>query len=247
MATRAEQIEKAAAELVEPAASTLTPMNLIHDFATKCDALRAALSLPPDPAPGPDPLRDAAGALLSWWGDVEARSADAHAVYQREAHRRGDVRHHDAYEELSDATKEWDRVLVRWVSETIHTALGEAIRALPPDPAPGMEEIEDLLREYRSAMISACHDLAGSSEWRTAEEAGAALNAAIRALAAPGPDRYAEGWREGVLAAREYLRQVWDDGEQGNGDDAAELVLLRKFAEGPVQDIAPAREKEGGR
>lgn len=57
--------------------------------------------------------------LASWWDDTEARSAEAHAVYQQEAHRRGDVRHPDAYEDLSDATKEWDRVLVRWVASTI--------------------------------------------------------------------------------------------------------------------------------
>jgi hypothetical protein len=57
--------------------------------------------------------------LIAFWSDTEARSADAHAVYQKEAHRRGDVRHPDAYADLSDATKEWDRVLVRWVAETI--------------------------------------------------------------------------------------------------------------------------------
>ena len=78
-------------------------------------------------------------------------------------------------------------------------------------------------------------------------EAGKHPEVAVWPPVVPGADRYAEGGRAGVLAAREYLRQVWDDGEQGNGDDAAELVLLRKFAEGPVQDIAPAREKEGGR
>lgn len=47
--------------------------------------------------------------------DEEALSARFHDIYQKEAHRRGDVRHADAYEDLSDATKEWDRVLARWV------------------------------------------------------------------------------------------------------------------------------------
>jgi hypothetical protein len=46
---------------------------------------------------------------------VEALSARLHEVYQAEAHRRGDVRHHDDYEALPDATKEWDRVLARWI------------------------------------------------------------------------------------------------------------------------------------
>jgi hypothetical protein len=53
--------------------------------------------------------------LIEFWSDIEARSSDAHDVYQKEAHRRGDVRHADAYADLSEPTKEWDRVLVRWV------------------------------------------------------------------------------------------------------------------------------------
>jgi hypothetical protein len=47
--------------------------------------------------------------------DLEALSARLHEVYQKEAHRRGDVRHADAYADLPEATKEWDRVLARWV------------------------------------------------------------------------------------------------------------------------------------
>jgi hypothetical protein len=46
---------------------------------------------------------------------IEALSARLHDIYQKEAHRRGDVRHADAYEDLADATKEWDRVLARWI------------------------------------------------------------------------------------------------------------------------------------
>lgn len=47
--------------------------------------------------------------------DVEALSARLHDVYQKEAHRRGDVRHADAYDDLPEDTKEWDRVLARWI------------------------------------------------------------------------------------------------------------------------------------
>jgi hypothetical protein len=47
--------------------------------------------------------------------DVESLSARFHDIYQKEAHRRGDVRHADSYDELSEDTKEWDRVLARWV------------------------------------------------------------------------------------------------------------------------------------
>ncbi len=73
-------------------------------------------------------------AVTRYWEDVEARSADAHTVYQREAHRRGDVRHPDAYESLSEPTKEWDRVLVRWVRDALK--LGAPIPA-PPYVCPG--------------------------------------------------------------------------------------------------------------
>lgn len=58
-------------------------------------------------------------ACARWWDDTEARAAEAHAVYQMEAHRRGDVRHAESYNDLPEATKEWDRVLVRWVADQI--------------------------------------------------------------------------------------------------------------------------------
>ncbi len=47
--------------------------------------------------------------------NVESLSARLHDIYQAEAHRRGDVRHADAYDSLPDDTKEWDRVLARWI------------------------------------------------------------------------------------------------------------------------------------
>jgi hypothetical protein len=49
--------------------------------------------------------------------DIEALSARLHDVYQAEAHRRGDIRHADRYADLPEKTKEWDRVLARWVLE----------------------------------------------------------------------------------------------------------------------------------
>lgn len=47
--------------------------------------------------------------------DLEALSARLHDIYQKEAHRRGDIRHADSYADLSEDTKEWDRVLARWI------------------------------------------------------------------------------------------------------------------------------------
>jgi hypothetical protein len=76
---------------------------------------------------GAEAMREAAAEWFT--GDIERAAAGAHEAYQREAHRRGDVRHADAYAELPDATKEWDRVLCRWVA-------GE-VRALPiPEDKP---------------------------------------------------------------------------------------------------------------
>lgn len=46
---------------------------------------------------------------------VELLSARLHDIYQAEAHRRGDIRHADSYDDLPDDTKEWDRVLARWI------------------------------------------------------------------------------------------------------------------------------------
>jgi len=55
--------------------------------------------------------------------DLEELSAQLHQVYQEEAHRRGDVRRSDSYDELSEMTKEWDRVLARWIQERLRAAL----------------------------------------------------------------------------------------------------------------------------
>jgi hypothetical protein len=89
-----------------------------------------------------------------WWDDTEARSAEAHAVYQAEAHRRGDVRHPDEYVDLSEETKEWDRVLVRWVAQTIRAggtvprtaALGAAAPATSNGPDFNTEDRMNILR-----------------------------------------------------------------------------------------------------
>ena len=64
--------------------------------------------------------------LLPW--DVEELSSILHGIYQKEAHRRGDVRHADRYEDLSEETKEWDRVLARWILE-LRPAVAAALQA----------------------------------------------------------------------------------------------------------------------
>ena len=69
-------------------------------------------------------LREAAAYFRD---NVEIMAAGAHAAYQEEAHRRGDVRHPDAYDDLPEATKEWDRVLVRWVAGVIEELAKEGV------------------------------------------------------------------------------------------------------------------------
>jgi hypothetical protein len=63
--------------------------------------------------------------------DIEMLSAALHSVYQAEAHRRGDVRHADRYEDLPEATKEWDRVLARWIVRHWTPAFDPA-KGVPP-------------------------------------------------------------------------------------------------------------------
>jgi hypothetical protein len=53
--------------------------------------------------------------MIEMIDDIEQLSARLHDIYQKEAHRRGDVRHADAYHELDEDVKEWDRVLARWI------------------------------------------------------------------------------------------------------------------------------------
>ena len=67
---------------------------------------------------------DTLAGLIAYWQDTEARAADFHTVYQVEAHRRGDVRHPDDYAELSEASKEYDRVLARWVAAAMAAQWG---------------------------------------------------------------------------------------------------------------------------
>lgn len=48
-------------------------------------------------------------------GFVEKLAAEFHDIYQQEAKRQGDVRHHDDYDQLPENIKEFDRVLARYV------------------------------------------------------------------------------------------------------------------------------------
>ena len=52
--------------------------------------------------------------LLPLSEDVEDLAAKFHDIYQQEAKRQGDIRHKDAYADLSENIKEFDRVLVRY-------------------------------------------------------------------------------------------------------------------------------------
>lgn len=54
---------------------------------------------------------------------VEVLSAKLHGVYMKEARRQDDVRHVDAYEDLKESTKEYDRVLARFILKHVSSQI----------------------------------------------------------------------------------------------------------------------------
>jgi hypothetical protein len=50
---------------------------------------------------------------MKWTEESLARKL--HQIYQDEAKRQGDVRHHDSYDQLAENVKEFDRVLARFI------------------------------------------------------------------------------------------------------------------------------------
>ena len=47
--------------------------------------------------------------------EIEELSSKLHDVYMEESRKQGDVRHHDDYYKLKESTKEYDRVLARYI------------------------------------------------------------------------------------------------------------------------------------
>jgi hypothetical protein len=75
---------------------------------------------------------------------VESLSAELHSLYQAEAKRQGDVRHHDNYADLNENIKEFDRVLARFILQR------EMQNQQPPTPE---------LEETAIIRCSKCHVL----------------------------------------------------------------------------------------
>jgi len=73
------------------------------------------------------------------WAEIEKLSAKFHDIYQQEAKRQSDlgllgldeVRHPDKYEDLPECTKEYDRVLARYVQELLDSQRAEPLERLP--------------------------------------------------------------------------------------------------------------------
>lgn len=61
------------------------------------------------------------------WRDIETLSAKIHDIYQAEAKRQGDVRHKDAYADLTENVKEFDRVLARFIAKEIESSETQAM------------------------------------------------------------------------------------------------------------------------
>jgi hypothetical protein len=70
---------------------------------------------------------------------VEALSAKLHDIYQHEARRQGDVRHQEAYADLTESTKEFDRVLARFILRHASSASVDAMLADPLTSFPSQE------------------------------------------------------------------------------------------------------------
>jgi len=62
---------------------------------------------------------------------VEDLAAKLHTLHQREAKRQGDVRHQDAYAQLAENTKEFHRVLARFI---LKYASPDTVRDMLRDP-----------------------------------------------------------------------------------------------------------------
>jgi len=62
---------------------------------------------------------------------VEDLAAKLHTLHQREAKRQGDVRHPDAYAQLAENTKEFHRVLARFI---LKYASPDMVRDMLRDP-----------------------------------------------------------------------------------------------------------------
>lgn len=66
---------------------------------------------------------------------IEKMAAEFHEIYQQEAKRQGDVRHKDAYTDLPENVKEFDRVLARHVAAGIAEAVKAAEEATRDESA----------------------------------------------------------------------------------------------------------------
>lgn len=62
---------------------------------------------------------------MSTWR--ERTAAKIHEIYMKEARRHSDVRHKDAYEDLPENIKEFDRVLADWHAQELKAAV-EGVR-----------------------------------------------------------------------------------------------------------------------
>ena len=92
---------------------------------------------------------------------IEALARQFHTVYQEEAKRQGDVRHHDDYDQLPENIKDFDRALARYVLTTFATELKAEV----------LEEVERGLPK-EAEIIQTC------SDWNAGYETG--FNEALR-------------------------------------------------------------------
>lgn len=127
---------------------------------------------------------------------VELLSARLHDIYQQEAHRRGDVRHADDYDDLAEETKEWDRVLARWIL-THWTPNFDPLTADEHEAMRLSGDLAGLLRRIIGKGNQAEHDWAEAAARIHAVQHMILAQAAARSY--PGLYRPLGGWPDGSV------------------------------------------------
>lgn len=107
---------------------------------------------------------------------IEQLSAHLHSLYQTEAKRQGDIRHHDDYEALPENIKEFDRVLARYIiSREAELVKGVENKRRGIEDSQVSTMLSPLLRDNEMKYIYLKKEWYGKGRWRVLQIFGAKL------------------------------------------------------------------------